>query len=273
MTAPLALTMPPSNIPQVRHDLRKDRRSPPRLPPKNRPVRTKRWQGAYINIHRWSDTRLKHEDIFDRRAPVCVPARLQKGFSGPLCANPRGVGRPAIIELDLPAAVRYNPAINPMKARLLLASVAALNLATLALAAPAVQPPGNVTADQAPAGQRLAMAKAGDPLAQALLARAYLYGTDGKVPNQKTGAAWAERSAGSIIRWVCSCRELVVTMTSHGPWRSAMKRRSPSLHRPLPRALKNRRSRAAGIGRTRGRAPAATRETREHATEIKVPPI
>ncbi len=56
--------------------------------------------------------------------------------------------------------------------------------------------PAKVTADQAPPAQWPAMAEAGDPLAQALLARAYFYGTDGMDVNPKTADAWARRSAG-----------------------------------------------------------------------------
>ncbi|MCX6874439.1 MAG: tetratricopeptide repeat protein [Verrucomicrobia bacterium] len=60
----------------------------------------------------------------------------------------------------------------------------------------AAEPPAQVTADQAPPEKWPTMAEAGDPLAQALLARAYLLGTDGKAANPKEADAWARRSAG-----------------------------------------------------------------------------
>jgi hypothetical protein len=60
----------------------------------------------------------------------------------------------------------------------------------------ATSPPTKVTADQALSTEWTAMAEAGDPLAQALLARAYLVGTDGMVANPQTAGAWARRSAG-----------------------------------------------------------------------------
>ncbi|MCX6872502.1 MAG: tetratricopeptide repeat protein [Verrucomicrobia bacterium] len=74
-----------------------------------------------------------------------------------------------------------------------------LALAALALAAAtgsSVDPPAKLTADQAPPAQWPALAAAGDPLAQALLARAYLLGTDGMAENPKAAALWAHRSAG-----------------------------------------------------------------------------
>ena len=82
-----------------------------------------------------------------------------------------------------------------MKVYLLLAFVVAPGLAALALAAPAAEAPVKVTADQAPVEQWPAMAAAGDPLAQALLARAFFHGTDGKAENLKDAAEWARRSA------------------------------------------------------------------------------
>lgn len=82
-----------------------------------------------------------------------------------------------------------------MIARILQASLAALMFVLLPIMAVAAEPPAKVTADQAPAGQWPAMAQAGDPLAQALLARAYLYGTDGMGMNPDMGTAWADRSA------------------------------------------------------------------------------
>ena len=72
-------------------------------------------------------------------------------------------------------------------------------LFALALAAATsvrAEDPAKVTADQSPPAQWPAMANAGDPLAQALLARAYLLGTDGMLRNRETAALWADRSAG-----------------------------------------------------------------------------
>jgi len=175
--------------------------------------------------------------------PAGLPHGTKRGVWCLEAANRRGVRRPAIKELDLLAAARYNSAITPMKVRLLLASVAALYLASLALAAPAVEPPSKapagqwpakvppgkvppviitpgkfppgkvppakVTADQVPAEKWPAMAEAGDPLAQALLARAFLYGTDGKDCNPKSADVWARRSArqnhplGLFLRGCC----------------------------------------------------------------------
>ena len=83
-----------------------------------------------------------------------------------------------------------------MKVHLLLAFVVAPGLAALVLRAPASEAAVKVTADQAPVEQWPAMADAGDPLAQALLARAFIYGTDGKAENPKDAAEWARRSAG-----------------------------------------------------------------------------
>ena len=60
-----------------------------------------------------------------------------------------------------------------MKACLLQASLAVLGLVALALPVQAGEPPTKVAADQASPDQWPAMAEAGDPLAQALLARAY----------------------------------------------------------------------------------------------------
>lgn len=82
-----------------------------------------------------------------------------------------------------------------MIARLLQASLAALWFAFLSITAPAAELPAKVTADPARPEQWLAMAEIGDPLAQALLARAYLYGTDGKAENRKVATVWAARSA------------------------------------------------------------------------------
>ena len=58
-----------------------------------------------------------------------------------------------------------------------------------------IPPTGQFAAAAAPPGQWLALAQAGDALAQALLARAYLESADGMLWSQKEALAWAEKSA------------------------------------------------------------------------------
>jgi len=79
----------------------------------------------------------------------------------------------------------------------LLQTLPAMALSLIGLATPTLadEPAPTATADKSPPAAWQAMADAGDPLAQALLARAYLFGVDGKRASHKDAAEWAAKSA------------------------------------------------------------------------------